>query len=439
MIIIDNELLQRERDGRPLRIGLVGAGYMGLGYAVQLLTPLTGMRLAAIANRNPERARQCYAAAGIDSPRLVTTADELEESIVEHRYAVTGDATVLCEANGIDAIIEATGDVEFGAAVVLRAMEHGKHVILSNAELDATVGPILKVYADNAGVVITNTDGDEPGVAMNLFRLVKSIGYQPVLAGNLKGFIDPHRNPDTQRDFAARNNQSPLMATSFADGTKLSMETTILANATGLRAGKRGMYGPKCAHVKDALTLFPKEQLLDGGLVDYLLGAEPGTGAFVVGYNDNPVKSQYMRYFKMGEGPFYAFYTPYHLPHVQLPHTVARAVLFHDPTVTPLGRPVCDVVTLAKRDLRTGETLDGIGGFTCYGMIDNAETARSANLLPMGLSQGCKLTRNIPADHEITYADVELPVGRLCDRLRAEQVQYFQGRPAPHILPSAAA
>lgn len=186
------------------------------------------------------------------------------------------------------------------------------------------------------------------------------------------------------------------------------------------------MYRQQCAHVKDALTLFPEQQLLDGGLIDYLLGAEPGTGAFVVGYSDHPAKRQYMSYFKMGDGPLYAFYTPYHLPHLQLPHTVARAVLFRDPTVAPLGAPVCEVVTIAKRDLRAGEQLDGIGGFTCYGMIENASAARSENLLPMGVSEGCRLTRDIPADQAIRYSDVELPQGRLCDQLREEQSACFQ-------------
>jgi predicted homoserine dehydrogenase-like protein len=132
-----------------------------------------------------------------------------------------------------------------------------------------------------------------------------------------------------------------------------------------------------------------------------------------------------MNYFKMGEGPLYAFYTPYHLPHLQIVTTVARAVLFHDPTVAPRGRPVCDVLTVAKRDVKAGEVLDGVGGFTCYGVIDNADVTRKEKLLPMGLSQDCRLKRNVPKDRPISYDDVEIPVGRLSDRLRAEQNAYF--------------
>jgi predicted homoserine dehydrogenase-like protein len=167
------------------------------------------------------------------------------------------------------------------------------------------------------------------------------------------------------------------------------------------------------------------ELLQSGGLVEYLLGAAPGTGAFVVGYNDEPAKQQYMKYFKMGSGPLYVFYTPFHLPQLQLPDTVARAVLLHDPTVTPLGAPSCEVVSVSKRDLKAGEELDGIGGFTCYGSIENAVTARSHGLLPMGISRGCRLKTDLPADREIGYGDVELPAGRLCDRLLAEQNQHF--------------
>jgi predicted homoserine dehydrogenase-like protein len=425
MIIIDTALEKREREGNPIRIGMIGAGYMGRGIALQILSSFRGMRLVAIANRSITEAQKAYREAGADSS-VVGTLEDLEDRISRGYFSVTEDASLISKAGGIDAVIEATGEIEFGARIAVDAMNHGKHVVLMNAELDATLGPILKVYADRAGVLITNTDGDEPGVAMNLFRFVRTIGYQPVLAGNLKGFYDAHRTPLTQKEFADRHHQKPKMITSFVDGTKLSMELTVLANATGFRVGRRGMYGPRCSHVKEALNFFPVEQLRDGGMVDYLLGAEPGTGAFVVGYNEHPIRMQYMKYFKMGDGPFYVFYTPFHLPHLEIPITVARAVLFRDATVTPLGGPVCDVVTMAKRDLKAGEILDGIGGFTCYGMIENAGISRADNLLPMGLSEGCRLVRDIPIDHPVSYPDVELPTGRFCDSLRYEQDKQFR-------------
>jgi predicted homoserine dehydrogenase-like protein len=241
--------------------------------------------------------------------------------------------------------------------------------------------------------------------------------------------IDPYRTPETQRGFAEANRQGVKMITSFADGTKLSMEQAVIANATGFRVGRRGMYGPACGHATEAAGLFPMEEMLDGGLVDYILGAEPGPGVFVLGYNDNPIKRQYMQYLKMGEGPLYVFYTPQHLPHLQAPLTAARAVLFRDATIAPRGAPVCDVITTAKRDLRAGEVLDGIGGFTCYGVIDNVEAARGDDLLPMSLSEGATLRRDLSKDEPIGYADVDLPADRLGQRLREEQEAFFFGSP----------
>jgi predicted homoserine dehydrogenase-like protein len=321
--------------------------------------------------------------------------------------------------------------VEFGARVAVDAIRHRKHVVLVNAELDSTVGPILKFYADRAGVVITNTDGDEPGVAMTLLRYVKSVGLRPVAAGNLKGLIDPYRTPETQREFAAKYNQDAAKVTSFADGTKLSMEATILANASGFRVGQRGMYGPKCAHVKEMVNLLPMDQLLDGGLIDYALGAEPHTGAFVLAYEEHPKKRKELAYYKMGDGPLYAFYTPYHLPHIQIVSTIARAALFSDATVTPIGAPLCEVGTTAKRDLKAGEVLDGVGGFMTYGVIENAPGFADRNLLPMGIAEGCRLLRDLAKDDVIAYSDVELPKGRVCDQLRAEQAaQFISASPA---------
>lgn len=425
MIIIDKALEKRHTEGNPIHVAMVGAGYMGRGIALQIVTATMGMKLVAISNRTLSEAERAYRQAGTDSVKVVESVDQLEAAVSQGHCAITDDATLLCRAEGIDAVIEVTGTIEFAARVVLEAIENGKHVILMNAELDATLGPILKVYADRAGVVITNSDGDQPGVIMNLYRFVKAIGCKPVLAGNIKGLHDPYRTPETQKGYAAKYHQKPRMVTSFADGTKISMEMATVANGTGFRVGKRGMYGYRCAHVKDAVALFPVDQLLDGGLVDYIVGAEPAPGVFVLGYNEHPIQQHYLKYYKMGDGPLYAFYTPYHLCHLEVPLTVARAALFQDAALTPLGGPVCDVITAAKRDLKAGEQLDGIGGFTCYGLLENSQVCQAENLLPMGLSEGCCLIRDIPRDQVVTYADLELPQGRFCDKLRMEQAAYF--------------
>ncbi len=425
MIIVDKQLAQREAQGRPIRIGLVGAGFMGRGIALQLCTPLPGMRLAAIANRHSEGAQRAWFEAGHSDSIVAENQNEMDRAVASGRPAITTDPALLCHAAGIDAIIEVTGNVEHSARTVLEAIAGRKHIVLMNAELDATVGPILKVKADEAGVVITNCDGDEPGITMNLLRFVKSIGYRPVMAGNIKGFLDHYRTPDTQREFAEKTGQNRVMVASYADGTKLCFEACLVANATGFHVGQRGMFGPKCAHVRDIVQHFKPEALLERPLVDFALGAEPGSGVFVVGYNEEPLKQHYMSYLKMGGGPLYVFYAPYVLPHLEAPLSAARAVLFGDAAITPLGAPVCDVVAIAKRDLKAGETLDGMGGFACYGLIENADVARGQNLLPMGLSEGCRLVRDIRRDQAVTCDDVVRPEGRLADRLRAEQDRHF--------------
>jgi len=425
MIIVDTALAKRMAEGNPVRVALVGAGYAARGVALQILTAVPGIRLVAVSNRTLAGAQRAYREAGIEPAGAVDTVAALERAIAENRYVVTDDAGLVCQAQQIEAVIEATGDVEFGAQVALSAIRNGKHVILMNAEVDATVGPILKVHADRAGVVYTYTDGDEPGVAMNLFRFVDSMGYKPVLMGQIKGFLNRYRNPDTQKEFAEKYKQKAAMVAAFADGSKLALESAIMGNATGFVPGVRGMYGHPCAHVKDLLTKFKVSDFAKGGLVDFALGAEPHTGAFVVGYNDHPIKKKYMSYFKFGEGPLYMFYTPYHLPHLQLPHSVARAVLFKDPTLTPMGAPVCDTMAVAKRDLKSGEKLDGMGGFACYGLVDSYDNCRRGDYLPIALSGDCRLKRDIPKDQPVSYRDVELPAGRLCDTLRAEQTAHF--------------
>lgn len=431
MIIVDTALQKREEEGNPVRVAIVGAGYQGRGVALQILTAMTGMRLVAVANRTIEKAEQAYTLAGVDNVTHAHSTSALDAALSHGQPVVTDDAMLVCEADGIDAIIEATGTIEFGAKVAMAAIEHGKHLVLSNAELDATLGPILKVHADRAGVVMTDIDGDQPATMMNLYRFVDAIGYDPVLVGNIKGLLDHYRTPETQKEWADKHGQAPYMVTSFADGTKISMENAVAANATGFPVGQRGMYGPTCDHVMEAVDLFPKDELLETGLNDYILGAEPGPGVFVIAYNDHPIKRQYTSVLKMGDGPFYVFYTPYHLPHLEVPLTVARAVCFQDAAVTPKEGPVCEVPALAKRDLRAGETLDGIGGFQAYGWIDNTDVMRRDNLLPMGLSKGCVLTQNVPKDQAISFDDVTVPEGRLSDRLYAEQVERFDEAPVP--------
>src|SRR5258708_19427441 len=310
----DVALLQRESAGNPIRIGLVGAGVTGRAIALQLGTPAPGMRLVAIANRTLEHGEKAFREAGFQEWRRVTWARAAETSIKSGIPALTDDPSVLTTCPAIDILVEATGTIENAAGVVLEAFEHGKHVILVNAELDSLLGPILKAKADRAGVVVTHADGEEPGVAMTLLRYLRSLGLRPVAAGNLKGIPDSYRTPETHPDFAEKHNQDVRKVTSFADATKLAMEATVLANATGLHVGRRGMYDPACEHVREMAELLPADKMVGTGLVDYALGAAPHTGVFRIGHEESPLKKAPFAYYKLGDGPFYVIYTPDHLP-----------------------------------------------------------------------------------------------------------------------------
>jgi predicted homoserine dehydrogenase-like protein len=421
---------------------MVGAGFMGRGVALQIATAVPGMRLVAIANRHLAAARRAYAEAGQGEGRPVQSLSELDAAIEAGQPAVTEDWRLLCDTPHIDAVLEVTGTVDEAAAVACRAIAGGKHVVLMNAELDGTVGPLLKVRADRAGVVYTNVDGDQPGVTLNLYRFVRGIGVRPILCGNIKGLHDPYRTPATQEAFARRWGQNPSMVTSFADGTKVSFEQAIIANATGMRVGRRGMFGPTVpagTPVEEAARLLPLAEAAAGpGLVDYVVGASPGPGVFVIGTVDHPAQRHYLALYKLGDGPFYCFHTPYHLCHFEVPTTVARAVLFGDAAIAPLGGPQVEVVATAKTDLEAGAELDGLGHFMTYGQCENADVVRRDGLLPIGIAPGCRLRRRIARDEVLRYADVEVPADRLVDRLRAEQEALFGPTPRAGAGPGLA-
>jgi predicted homoserine dehydrogenase-like protein len=430
MIIVDTALAKRHEEKNPIRVGLVGAGFMGRGIVLQIANSVPGMELVAIYNRSVEGSKRAYREAGINDFQIVNTQAELEDRIAKGKYSITEDPFLLCKAENIDVLVEVTGAVEFSSRVVYEAIKNKKHVVIMDAELDGTVGAILKVHADKAGVVITNADGDQPGVQMNLFRFVKGIGVKPVLCGNIKGLQDPYRNPTTQEGFAKKWGQNPAMVTSFADGTKISFEQAIVANATGMTVGQRGMFGPTVptgTPLKEIMSKYPLDVLTSGpGIVDYCVGAEPGPGVYVLGTHDHPLQKHYLNLYKLGEGPLYLFYTPYHLCHFEVPMTCARAVLFNDAAITPLGAPLVEVVTTAKIDLKAGQKLDGIGFYMTYGQCETAEITGEQRLLPMGLSEGCVLKRDIAKDQVLTYDDVILPEGRFSDKLRQEQNEYFK-------------
>jgi predicted homoserine dehydrogenase-like protein len=386
------------------------------------------MRVVAVSNRHPERAVKVFQYAGLDAA-IAETQAALDAAIRAGKPAAAADAMLLTRSEHIDVIVEITGSVEFGAHVVLDAFRHGKDVVLMNAELDATIGPILQVYAKKHGVILSACDGDEPGIQVNLYRWVKGLGLTPRVIGNVKGLQDRYRNPTTQKGYAERWGQNPAMVTSFADGSKTNFEETIVANATGFKVRSRGMSRglEYRGDIMQIGKIYDIDELREyGGIIDYVVGT-PLTKIFVLAEHQDPKQREYLNLYHMGEGPLYCFFVPYHLPHMEVPNSIARVALFRDSIAPPLGGPVVEVSAVAKRPLKAGEILDEYGMYMTYGEAANVDEMSGGHYLPEGLVEGCKLIRDIAQDAVLTYEDVELPAGRLADQLRAEQYRHFRG------------
>jgi predicted homoserine dehydrogenase-like protein len=429
MIIIDKALEKLEKENKPIRVGMIGAGFMAQGIADQIINHTKGMEIIAISNRTLSKAAAVLEYSGIKEYEEVSNEKELADAIAIDRIAITSDALLLIKNPNIDVIVEVTGSIDYGAFIAIEAIKNKKHLVTMSAELDGTVGPLLKMKADEAGIVYTVADGDQPGVTQNLISFVKGLGVKPVLCGNIKGLHDPYRNPTTQEAFAKKWGQNPAMVTSFADGSKISFEQTVTANANGMRVGKRGMYGPVVENgtsVMEAVKWYPSDKLLEGnGIVDYVVGAVPAPGVFVLGTTEDPKQKHYLNLYKLGEGPFYCFYVPYHLCHFEVPSSIARAVIFKDATLAPLDKPYVEVITAAKKDLKKGETIDGIGEYMTYGLCENSDKAREQNLLPLGLAAGAILKRDVSKDDIITMDDVEIDNEKISYKLWLEQSKIF--------------
>lgn len=428
MIIVDTKLEARQKNNNPIRVGFIGAGVMARAILNLIERNIPGMQVVAIYNRTPGKAQQIYALAGIEHPKFVSSLKELDTAIASGTRAFTDDYKLLCESQGIDVLLDITGTVEFAAQLLLEAFKHGKNIITFNAEIDSTLGPILSVYAKKAGVIYSGSDGDQPGVTMNLYRFVKGLGLTPMLCGNVKGMQDVYRNPTTQENFARQWGMGPEKATSFADGTKMNMEQACVANATGMKVAKRGMLGYEFkGHIDDMTGMYDFEQIKAlGGIIEFAIGAQPGPGVFVYGTTDDALNKHHLKYYKLGDGPLYSFYTPYHLCIFEVPTSIARVVDFGDHVLQPLGGPVVEVIARAKTDLKAGTLLDGPGFYTAYGECENQDIVRKENLLPIGLADKVKLNKDLPKDQSITFDDIEYDAENLVFKLYREQVEYFK-------------
>jgi predicted homoserine dehydrogenase-like protein len=411
---------------RSDRIGvaIVGSGYFGSGLLRRLVL-LDEFEPRIVANRTLERAVAAFRRAGIPADRLVVAHDarQARAALRDGRCVATSDLMLPAALDDIRVVVEATGDLVVGTEVAVAALQAGKHVVAANSDVQATVGPMLKMLADRSGVVYSDIDGDEPGLLKGLYDYCTGMGLEVVVAGNCKGVLKRYATPATQAAFAAEHGLQPWLATAAADGTKLSLELTVVANATGLRPAVRGMHGltTDLEHLTEDCR---RLGLVDGGpYVDYMLGAR---GVFAVVRSDDPEVRSDFRYLKMGDGPLYVFHQPQVLIHYQAPRSIERAARCGRPTVAPAGAPVADTITFAKRDLGAGHRLDGVGGYDTYGLIVRADEAARERLLPVGLAAYARLCRPVRRDEPISYDAVEWEADNLALQLRRQQDELFR-------------
>ena len=426
MIIIDHALKKREMNSNPIKVGITGLGEMGKGIINQITKHTPGIIISCVYSRNIENARNAFNSLGIENYIITNSSVTADEVIHSGKIAITDDEDVFCSISKMDVLVEATGAIEFAARIILKAFEHGKHVLSFNAELDSVLGPVILKKANSMGLKYALADGDQPGVTMNLYRYVKTLGFEPLVCGNVKGMQDRYRTPETQKGFAASWGMNPVMATNFADGTKVSFEQSCIANATGMKVAQRGMLGFEANdHIDNLTHLFDIDMLRQmGGIVEYIIGAKPSPGVFIYAAANDPLSIKYLRYGKLGEGPLYSFYVPYHLLFFDISSSICRLIDFDDPVIIPSYGYVVDVITVAKTDLSPGDLIDGIGGFKAYGLCENHDVVIRENLLPMGLSEDCILKNPIKKDQVVKYSDVLIPNGRIIDNLRSEITSY---------------
>ncbi len=401
-------LRRREQEGQPVTIGLIGAGEMGTDIVTQV-AHMPGIRIGALAEVRAQAAREAVRTAGLgdEAAEEAGTSDAIHRAVERGRIAICEDATLVCRHEAVDVLIDATGNPGVGAELAILGMEHGKHIVTMNVEADVTIGPYLKRQASRAGVVYSLGAGDEPSSTMELINFVQSLGYPVVCAG--KGKNNPlcvEAVPDEYEDEASRRNMNPRMLVEFVDGSKTMIEMVAIANATGLVPDVPGMHGPAASLDTLQDVLCPEADggvLTRKGVVDFSVGKGVSPGVFCIAEMSHERVRERMSDLKLGPGPYYTFYRPYHLTSLEVPLSAARAVLFGAADMQPLDEPVAEVAALAKQDLEPGTVLDKIGEYCYRGWATTREEAMARNALPLGLAEKAVVTEPIRAGDYLTY------------------------------------
>ncbi|URW91771.1 NAD(P)H-dependent oxidoreductase [Lacticaseibacillus paracasei] len=409
------ELLKREAEDNPIKVGVIGAGQMGFGMISQIAS-IPGMIVTGISDIN------------LDNARLAKKSF-LDNSNKANKILTSTDFREVVNDPDVEVLVDATGVTEVGAKLALETLVAKKHLVLLNVEIDVTIGPLMKRLYDAADLVYTGSDGDEPAVTTELFEFAKSLGMKVLVAGKGKNNRNIHdANPDTVREEAEAKHMSPHMLAAFQDGTKTMAEMTLLSNATGLIPDTTGMHGISgdLDQTVEKLDLKNDGGVLNNfGVVEYVNGIAPGVFVIVEGQNEG-VKSEMDYLMKKGTRKHHILYRPFHLASLETPLTIAKAVLNHDHAIVPIGAPVSETIAVAKRDIKVGEKIDGIGGYSVRGVIETHKNFRINKHVPIGLITGNTIAKqNINKGEAVVQDAITLDSTATVVKLRALQDEVF--------------
>jgi predicted homoserine dehydrogenase-like protein len=426
-------LEDRTAEGRPIKVGLVGVGQMGAGIVAQS-AHISGIEIVAVADIDASRATRALEHAGLTAARDTDDADKAARVIEEGGVVATRDADMV-PLLPVEVVVEATGIPEVGARIGLGAAMAHTHLVSMNVEADVTIGRLLRRLFENSGCVYTLANGDEPIAAAELVDFARTIGLEVVAAG--KGKNNPLRQDATPASVAGEagdKDMNPRMLAAFVDGSKTMVEMAALANAVGFEPDVPGMHGP-AANAADLTTVFRPEGeggiLKHTGVVDYVTG-DVAPGVFVVVRSDDEAIVADLEYLGMGEGPYFALIRPYHLANLEVPVTIVRAVRDRRPALVPEGH-YAEVGATAKRDLKPSDVIEGIGGEEVYGFTWPAAEASERDLVPLGLTEGARVTARVPRGRPLTFDDVDIDESKTLTRAwrmqeSIEQLSRARGR-----------
>ena len=432
MTTLKEDLFNREKSNGPFAIGLVGAGQMGTGLISQI-EKMYGMKIVAVSDIAETRAYDAYIESGVEKEKIHWVEDDFDKAdqlIKDGQRVATHSSKFLANIPALDAVVECTGVPEVGAIICLQAIEAGKPIINMNVETDATIGYYLAQEADKKGVPYSLIAGDEPGSIKEIYDFADALGFEIYAIGKGKNNpLDRTATPTPLAERAKSKDMSAKMLCSFVDGTKTMVEMTSIGNGTGYMPEVRGAHGPKCP-VQDLPKVFsPKSNggiLENEHVVDYAVG--PAPGVFVIITTDQHKIIKDLNYLGLsGHGNYWSLYRPYHLANLEAPITIAQMLLYNKETLKTTQKPVCETITVAKKDLNPGDVVDYLGGYTVYGMIEKASVAHEENLVPLGCSVGGKIVKPVKAGQAISYSDIELKEDSLIVKLRREQDKLVWG------------